>query len=50
MPTRPIAVPDASNLPRIVVKEAEPIRRIDIDDRHADWIDLREATTGRYVR
>jgi hypothetical protein len=32
-----------------MVRNVEP-RRIDIADRHADWLDLREATTGRYVR
>lgn len=42
-------IPDVSQLPRIVVRRVEP-RRIDIEDRHADWIDLREATSGRYVR
>ncbi|MQB00028.1 MAG: hypothetical protein GEU78_06995 [Actinobacteria bacterium] len=46
---RPVLIPDASDLPRIMVRNVEP-RRIDIDDRHADWIDLREATFGRYVR
>jgi hypothetical protein len=45
----PATIPDASGLPRIMVRNVEP-RRIDIDDRHADWIDLREATAGRYVR
>lgn len=46
---RPVTIPDASDLPRIMVRNVEA-RRIDIDDRHADWIDLREATAGRYVR
>ena len=45
----PQPLPDASELPRIVVRRAES-RRIDLQDRHADWIDLREATSGRYVR
>jgi hypothetical protein len=46
---RPVTIPDASELPRIMVRSVEP-RRIDIEDRHADWLDLREATFGRYVR
>jgi hypothetical protein len=45
----PQPLPDISELPRIVVRRVES-RKIDIDDRHADWIDLREATSGRYVR